>query len=55
MLDEQKELDQAIEHYRRTVQLKPDHSLAQAHLGMALCAKGAFKEAVPHLSKAVDS
>jgi len=36
------------------VELKPDHAMAHARLGMALCAKGAFKDGLPHLSKAVD-
>ncbi len=35
-------------------QLKPGDSTAQAHLGNALCAKGAIQEGLAQLSKAVD-
>ena len=53
-LEEQGKTDEAIEHYRRAAQIKPDDASAQAQLADALLAKGATQEGLTYLSKAVD-
>ncbi len=53
VFEQERKIDQAIQHYRLCVQAKPDHVLGRASLGMTLCAKGAFQEGAAHLAKAV--
>ncbi len=46
-------LDEAMEHYRRTITLDPRHARAHYDLAVALSAKGKFDEAIGHYSEAV--
>ena len=55
MLEQEKNIDQAIEHYRLAVQSKPDHVMgARPGLGLALCTKGSLQEGLKHLARAVE-
>jgi len=53
VLNEQGNLEKAIEHYRKALQLKPD-AMTQAQLGAALCDTGMVQEGLDHLSQAVN-
>jgi Flp pilus assembly protein TadD len=53
-LEQDKRIDQAIEHYRLAVKTKPDYVMAQGNLGLALCTKGSLPEGLVHLAKAVE-
>ncbi|MGA2621659.1 MAG: tetratricopeptide repeat protein [Thermoguttaceae bacterium] len=47
------QLDKAVDHYRKALEIKPDYELAQYNLGNALCGRGQFDEAIDHYRKAV--
>jgi tetratricopeptide (TPR) repeat protein len=51
----QVEPDQALEQFRRAVELQSDLASAQNNLGVALLARGKPEEALPHFQAAVDS
>src|SRR5207302_5840860 len=47
------EIDEAIAHYRKTLQMRPDFSDADYNLGNALLQKGKIDEAIVHCRRAV--
>lgn len=47
-------LSEAIRHFSRAVELKPDHARAHANLGFALAGAGRPAEALPHQVRAVE-
>jgi len=53
-LVEQGQSDEAIAHFRRAVELRPEFAKAQYNLGAALREKGQVDEAIIHLQRAVD-
>ena len=52
-LRNQGRIDEAMEHYRKAIQIKPNYSDALNNLGLALAAKGQFNEAIENLRKAI--
>ena len=50
---EQRDLETAVEHYGRFLELEPDHARAHYHLGLALQQLGRTDLAVRHLQKSV--
>jgi Flp pilus assembly protein TadD len=48
------QLDAAIIHYQKALELKPDSSNARNNLGLALAQKGQADEAIAHFQKAVE-
>jgi len=52
-LSEQGEAEQAIDHYRRAVDLRPDYAEAHYNLGRLLVEKGQLDDAIAHYEKAV--
>ena len=53
ILAKQGNLDEAIQHYERAIQLKPDYAIALNDMGAILVRKGQPKEAIPYLQKAL--
>ncbi len=45
------ETDEAIAHYRKVLEIKPDYAEAHNNLGVALAACGQFDEAIRSLPK----
>jgi Flp pilus assembly protein TadD len=52
VLSEQGEADQAIDHYRRAVDLRPDYAKAHYNLGRLLVEHGQLADAIAHCEKA---
>jgi tetratricopeptide (TPR) repeat protein len=52
-LGERGEIDQAIDHYRQAIALRPNYSEAHYNLGRLLVAQGRLDEAITHYEKAV--
>ncbi len=48
------QLDDAIVHYRKAVEVEPDYAAAHNNLGMALAARGQFGEAIDEFRKVLD-
>jgi tetratricopeptide (TPR) repeat protein len=46
-------LPKAINHYRESIRLKPDHAKAYNNLGIALAKQGKVKDAIRHYSEAL--
>jgi len=46
-------VDEAIVHYRKALQIRPDYAEAQNNLGATLLKKGAVDEAIAHYQKAL--
>src|ERR1035441_1372593 len=55
ILSEKGRLDEAITHFRKSLELAPDFGGAQFNLGRALLKKGQVQEALPHLERAVEA
>jgi tetratricopeptide (TPR) repeat protein len=53
-LVEQGQSDEALVHFKRAVEIRPDYAKAQYNLGAALREKGLVDEAIIHLQRAVD-
>ena len=53
VLSEQGDAEQAIGHYRRAVDLRPDYAEAHYNLGRLLAEQGQFDDAIAHYEKAV--
>jgi tetratricopeptide (TPR) repeat protein len=47
-------LDEAIAHFRRAVEIRPDYAEAHNGLGVALLRKGQVDEAITHLQRALE-
>ena len=47
-------LPDAIKHFKRAVELKPDHARAHANLGTALARTGRIAEAIQHQSRSIE-
>jgi tetratricopeptide (TPR) repeat protein len=54
VLSERGETDQAIDHYRQAVALRPNYAEAHYNLGRLLVEQGHFDEAIDHYEKAVE-
>ncbi|PYX98907.1 MAG: hypothetical protein DMG63_10565, partial [Acidobacteria bacterium] len=52
VLSEQGETNQAIDHYRRAVGLRPDYAEAHYNLGRLLVEQGQFDDAIAHYERA---
>ena len=52
VLSEQGEADQAIDHYRRAVDLRPDYAEAHYNLGRLLVKEGRLDDAIAHYERA---
>ena len=52
-LGKQGKLDEAIPHFERALQLKPDFAGAHNNLGLALGKQGKWAEALPHFERAL--
>jgi tetratricopeptide (TPR) repeat protein len=52
VLSEQGEADQAIEHYRQAVALRPDYAEAHYNLGRLLVERGQVNDAIAHYERA---
>jgi tetratricopeptide (TPR) repeat protein len=52
VLSEQGEADQAIDHYRRAVDLRPDYAEAHYNLGRLLVEEGRLDDAIAHYERA---
>jgi tetratricopeptide (TPR) repeat protein len=48
------EVEEAIKHFRRALELKPDYVQAHNNLGLALSGRGRFDEAIRHYRKALE-
>jgi Flp pilus assembly protein TadD len=49
----QARFQEAISHYRRVLQLKPDSPEVHNNLGVALAHQGKFEEAISHFTRAL--
>ena len=54
VLSEQGKTDQAIDHYRRAVTLRPDYAEAHYNLGRLLVEQGRLDDAIAHYEEAVE-
>jgi protein O-mannosyl-transferase len=52
VLGEEREADQAIDHYRRAVALRPDYAEAHYNLGRLLVEQGQLDDAIAHYERA---
>ena len=48
------QVDEAIAHYRKALEIKPDDVRAHNNLGVALAGRGAVDEAIAHFRKALE-
>ena len=48
------QIDEAIAHYRKALEIKPDYADAHYNLGNALAGRGRFEEAIAHYRKALE-
>ncbi len=48
------QMDEAIAHYQKALEIKPDYAMAYNNLGAALTGQRRFAEAVAHLRKALE-
>ena len=48
------QVDEAIAHYRKALEIKPDYAEAHNNLGTALAARGQVNEAIAHFQKALE-
>ncbi len=48
------EVDQAIAHYHKALEIKPDYSEAHSNLGACLTSRGEIDQAIEHCRKAVE-
>jgi Flp pilus assembly protein TadD len=48
------QIDEAIAHYRRALEIRPDFAEAQYNLGIALAQHGQAAEAIAHFRTALD-
>jgi tetratricopeptide (TPR) repeat protein len=53
VLSEQGKAEQAIEHYRRAIDLRPDYAEAHYNLGRLLVERGQLEDAIAHYEKAI--
>ncbi len=53
MLGSQGQLDEAIEHFQKALEIRPDYPEGHNNLGIALRRKGRLDEAIEHFKKAV--
>ncbi len=53
VLREQGRIDEAIYHWNRVVEIKPDHEKALNNLGVVFDRQGKFQEAVDHYARAI--
>ena len=51
--DDEERTQQALEHYRRALQIRPDFAEAHSNLGIALTSRGNLDEAMSHFQYAV--
>jgi Flp pilus assembly protein TadD len=54
LLLEDKQVDEAIQHFSKSLELDPNNAETQNNFGLALVQKGRFDEAEPHYRKAVE-
>ena len=54
LLGDRGHADEAIVHYRKALEIKPDHVEAQYNLGNALANRGQVDEAIAHFQKALE-
>jgi tetratricopeptide (TPR) repeat protein len=54
-LQSQGKIDEAIVHYQRVVELKPDFVPARYNLGLALASRGRLEEAIFHYQKVLQT
>jgi Flp pilus assembly protein TadD len=47
-------VDEAIAHYRKALEIKPDNAEAHKNLGVALAGRGQLDEAIAHFQKALE-
>ncbi len=47
------QVDEAIDHYRKALKIKPDSLEAHYNLGLALAGRGQVSEAITHFRKAL--
>ena len=48
------QVDEAIAHYRKALEINPDYVEAHYNLGNALAGRGQVDEAIAHFQKALD-
>src|SRR5208283_728347 len=48
------QFDDAIAHYRKALEIEPDHVAAHNNLGLALAGRGQVDEAIAHYQKALE-
>ena len=48
------QVDEAIAHYRKALEIKPDYAEAHNNLGNALAGRGQVDEAIAHYRKALE-
>ena len=53
VLADRGEIDEAITHYRRALEIQPDHAGAHNNLGLALVRRGRIDEAISHYRRAL--
>jgi tetratricopeptide (TPR) repeat protein len=53
MLARLRRFDDAMEHYRGAIEIKPDYAAAHHGLAVILSSKGQFEEAIKHYTEAV--
>ena len=48
------QVDEAIAHYQKALEIKPDYAEAHNNLGAALAGRGQVDEAIAHYQKALE-
>ena len=48
------QVDEAIAHYQKALEIKPDYAEAHNNLGLGLAGRGQFDEAIAHYRKALE-